>query len=215
VVRDGLASLPCLADGVGDTLDTLSYAAAVAGAGGGGCGRAGRTAGNGGERAIPLILARQAQDGNWTGESSFYTPKYTSTHWSMMLLAELQADPADERLRRGAGFMLATTEAKVAEALAKREPGWECLWGNMLHYVAYAGLGDDPPSRAGGRIPLPLGVGERVALHMELGTALWLGLGARVVGAGSAAAGAAHRARCGSATSRTAFLTGCVRPGGG
>jgi hypothetical protein len=93
---------------------------------------------------IPLILARQGQGGNWKGESSFYTPKYTSTHWSMMLLAELQADPADERLRRGAAFMLATTEKKVAEALAKREPGWECLWGNMLHYVAYAGLSDDP-----------------------------------------------------------------------
>lgn len=92
---------------------------------------------------IPLILARQAEGGNWTGESSFYTPKYTSTHWSMMLLAELQADPADERLRRGAAFMLATTEHKVAQALAKREPGWECLWGNMLHYVAYAGLSDD------------------------------------------------------------------------
>lgn len=93
---------------------------------------------------IPLILARQAEGGNWTGESSFYTPKYTSTHWSMMLLAELQADPADERLRHGADFMLATTEKKVAAALAKREPGWECLWGNMLHYIAYAGLGDDP-----------------------------------------------------------------------
>lgn len=96
---------------------------------------------------IPLILGRQAAHGNWEGESSFYTPKYTSTHWSMMLLAELQADPQDERLRRGADFMLATTAGKVEKALASGEPGWECLWGNMLQYVAYAGLSADP--RAG------------------------------------------------------------------
>lgn len=93
---------------------------------------------------VPLILARQGENGNWMGESSFYTPKYTSTHWSMMLLAELQADPADERLRRGAEFMLATTADKVGQALAEGEPGWECFWGNMLHYVTFAGLSADP-----------------------------------------------------------------------
>lgn len=93
---------------------------------------------------IPAILGRQTKMGNWQREKSFYTPKYTSTHWSMLLLVELQADPADERLRRGAGFMLTTTEQKVTEALEKGEPGWECLWGNMLHYVAYSGLSEDP-----------------------------------------------------------------------
>ena len=38
---------------------------------------------------IPTILARQTEGGNWAGEHSYYTPKYTSTHWSMMLLTEL------------------------------------------------------------------------------------------------------------------------------
>ncbi len=93
---------------------------------------------------IPVILGRQTETGNWQHEKSFYTPKYTSTHWSMLLLVELQADPADERLRRGAGFMLATTEQAVAAALEKGEPGRECMWGNMLHYVAYSGLCQDP-----------------------------------------------------------------------
>lgn len=93
---------------------------------------------------IPAILGRQTKMGSWQCEKSFYTPKYTSTHWSMLLLVELQADPADERLRLGADFMLAATERKVAEALEKGKLGWECLWGNMLHYVAYSGLSDDP-----------------------------------------------------------------------
>ena len=65
---------------------------------------------------IPAILAGQTERGNWAGEHSYYTPKYTSTHWSMTLLAELAANPADERLRRGAEFMLADTEADARKA---------------------------------------------------------------------------------------------------
>ena len=60
------------------------------------------------------ILAGQTERGNWAGEQGYYTPKYTSTHWSMTLLAELAADPAGERLRRGVEFMLADTEAERA-----------------------------------------------------------------------------------------------------
>ena len=32
---------------------------------------------------IPVILARQTERGNWADERSYYTPKYTSTHWRM------------------------------------------------------------------------------------------------------------------------------------
>jgi hypothetical protein len=89
---------------------------------------------------IAAILARQTERGNWAGERSYYTPKYTSTHWSMTLLAELAADPADERLRRGAEFMLADTEARLHEG----GHGWVCFWGNVLRYVLHAGFSDDP-----------------------------------------------------------------------
>ena len=69
---------------------------------------------------IPAILARQTARGDWANERSYYSPKYTSTHWSMILLAEFAADPTDERLRRGAEFMLADTEADAAR------PGHGC-----------------------------------------------------------------------------------------
>ncbi|PKO21965.1 MAG: hypothetical protein CVU38_11830 [Chloroflexi bacterium HGW-Chloroflexi-1] len=72
---------------------------------------------------IPAILAGQTERGNWAGEHSFYTPKYVSTHWSMTLLAELAADGQDERLRRGAEFMLADTEAGV-----RKKGHYDLLW---------------------------------------------------------------------------------------
>ena len=55
---------------------------------------------------VPVILARQTEQGNWIGEHSYYTPKYTSTHWSMTLLTELTAYGSTERMRNGANFML-------------------------------------------------------------------------------------------------------------
>ena len=89
---------------------------------------------------IPAILARQTERGNWADERSYYSPKYTSTHWRMILLAEFAADPADERLRRGTAFMLTATEADAA----RPGHGWVCFWGNLLRYAVYCGFGDDP-----------------------------------------------------------------------
>ena len=93
---------------------------------------------------IPAILARQTERGNWANERSYYSPKYTSTHWRMTLLAELAADPADERLRRGAEFMLAATAADTEADAATAGHGWVCFWGNLLRYALYCGFDDDP-----------------------------------------------------------------------
>lgn len=89
---------------------------------------------------IPALLSRQTERGNWAHERGYYTPKYTSTHWSMTLLVELAADGTDARLRRGAEFMLADTEA----AARKEGHGWVCFWGNLLRYALHCGLEGDP-----------------------------------------------------------------------
>lgn len=89
---------------------------------------------------IPAILARQTERGNWAGESSYYTPKYVSTHWSMTLLVELAADGTDERLHRGVESMLARTEAEAR----KDGHGWVCFWGNLLRYALHCGFDGDP-----------------------------------------------------------------------
>lgn len=82
---------------------------------------------------IPAILARQTSSGAWAGEHSYYTPKYTGTHWSLLLLAELHADPGDPRLAKGVDFMLNSTRP---EWLDPGRGGLACFWGNLLRYAA-------------------------------------------------------------------------------
>ncbi len=92
----------------------------------------------------PAILTQQTPAGNWAGEHGYYTPKYTSTHWSMLLMAELAADGADPRLQRGVEFMLQDTLAWLTRALEQNEHGLACFWGNLLRYALHCGRGDDP-----------------------------------------------------------------------
>ena len=92
------------------------------------------------EGPVPAILAGQTEGGDWAGEHSFYTPKYRSTHWSLLLLAELQVDGTDPRFRRGVEFMLGETAGPLAKRLAGDESGWSCLFGNVLRYICHAGL---------------------------------------------------------------------------
>jgi len=93
---------------------------------------------------IPTILAEQTKIGSWLGEHSFYTPKYTSTHWSMLLLAELAADHGDPRLKRGVNFMLETRWKLLERHLEGDAHGWTCFWANLLRYALHCGFIDDP-----------------------------------------------------------------------
>jgi hypothetical protein len=92
---------------------------------------------------IPAILAEQSESGAWRGEKSYYTPKYTSTHWSMLLLAELAADPVDGRVKAGAAQMLEATRPGLEQRVKKGAHGWTCLWANLLRYTVHAGLAQD------------------------------------------------------------------------
>lgn len=92
---------------------------------------------------VPALLARQTETGQWAGEHSFYTPKYVSTHWSMMLLTELAIDGTDARFRQGVAYMLAATAADLQKRLDVNHLGFSCFWSNMLRYTYHAGQGDD------------------------------------------------------------------------
>jgi hypothetical protein len=100
---------------------------------------------------VTTILARQTESGQWADEYSYYTPKYTSTHWSMLQLAELAADGTDSRLRRGVEFVLDTPHPLFKNTLPKRgetPPGYACFWGNVLRYALHCNLVDDPRVQA-------------------------------------------------------------------
>ena len=92
---------------------------------------------------IPVIMEQQTDSGSWAGESSYYTPKYTSTHWSMVLMAELSADSSDPRLKKGAAYMLSQTINGSVKSIDEVDHGLSCFWGNMLHYVLHSGFEDD------------------------------------------------------------------------
>ncbi len=88
--------------------------------------------------AVPAILARQSKSGSWKIDHGFYGPKFYSTHWSMLLLAELGADGRDERFQRGVEYMLDATRRPVEESLESKYYGWSCLYGNILRYTLQA-----------------------------------------------------------------------------
>lgn len=96
---------------------------------------------------IPAILSKQTRIGSWAGERTYYSPKYTSTHWSLLLLAELAADCYNTGMRRGAIFMLGETYDELQERLARGEHGLSCFWGNLLRYALHCDLDDDPRLR--------------------------------------------------------------------
>lgn len=84
---------------------------------------------------IPTILAGQTSEGNWKGERSYYTPKYFSSHWSMLLLHELSLDSMHKDFRRGIDHMLKDTQVEITEELDRKGHGFSCFWGNLLRYA--------------------------------------------------------------------------------
>ncbi len=96
----------------------------------------------------PAIMAKQTHSGRWANEHSYYTPKYISSHWSMLLLTELAVDGSDPRFRQGVEFMLGDTQARLEmmiETIREEEnPGWSCFWGNLLRYAVHGGYANDP-----------------------------------------------------------------------
>lgn len=100
---------------------------------------------------IPDMLTRQTPSGHWIGDLRYYGPKYVGTHWSMILLPELAADPDDPRLQRAVEFMLTITEKNfmLEDRFDPTVPcpdqyGFTCFWGNLLRYAAYFHHADDP-----------------------------------------------------------------------
>jgi hypothetical protein len=92
---------------------------------------------------VPAILARQTKTGAWSDERSHYTPKYVSSHWSMLLLTELSVDGNDPRFRQGVHHMLEVTADDLGKRLGSHLPDLACFWGNLLRYAFHAGMADD------------------------------------------------------------------------
>jgi len=87
------------------------------------------------------ILSHYAGDGRWEGERSYYTYKYTSTHWQLLLLAELAADGQDERIAAACRRMIDQVYDE------DRSTVFPCFHGNLIGYLHALGHGQDERMR--------------------------------------------------------------------
>jgi hypothetical protein len=93
---------------------------------------------------ISTILRRQNGEGRWNG--GHYSPKYTASHWSMLLLAEYGVDGSDARVRSAARRILEDIAAGKAGMgwVLDRDHGASCYTASVIRYVSAAGYGTDP-----------------------------------------------------------------------
>ncbi|MCK5560804.1 MAG: nitrogen fixation protein NifH, partial [Thermoplasmata archaeon] len=69
---------------------------------------------------VPRILAKQRKGGNWDDTKKFYTGKYKSTVWSLIILAELGADGGDKRIKNACEFILEWSQDRQSGGFAHR-----------------------------------------------------------------------------------------------
>jgi len=100
---------------------------------------------------VPAILDAQYPEGYWVKPGPGYSPKYRSTLWSVLFLAQLGADGRDERVRRGVDYALNHAQAENNAFACNGRPSTSihCLWGNMVRALLDLGCwGDERLGRA-------------------------------------------------------------------
>ncbi|MGZ6545126.1 MAG: nitrogen fixation protein NifH [Actinomycetota bacterium] len=95
---------------------------------------------------ISAILEAQDPEGFWVKPGSGYSPKYTSTVWSLIFLDQLGADPGDRRVRAGCEYVLEHAQASNGGFGWQQRPSTvvHCLNGNLLRSLLGFGWFDDP-----------------------------------------------------------------------
>ena len=103
--------------------------------------------------AVPQLLALQNDNGSWGEPGAFYGDKYHGTVWTLLLLAELAADPYDDRVRKACEFILShsrhesggfSVRENKKTHMGLKSTVIPCLTGNMLWSLIRLGYADDP-----------------------------------------------------------------------
>ncbi|MCC6801601.1 MAG: nitrogen fixation protein NifH [Anaerolineae bacterium] len=96
--------------------------------------------------AIPAILANMSEAGYWAEPGPGYDPKYRSTVWSIILLAQLGASAAhDARIAKACSYLLdhALTTGGQFSTTGAPSGTADCLQGNLCSALIDLGC-DDP-----------------------------------------------------------------------
>ena len=97
------------------------------------------------ESAIAAILNNQKETGYWVSEGPGYNPKYYSTVWSVIMLAQLGASAAeDQRIKKGCLYILDNALTVNGQFSGSGTPGGtvDCLQGNLCAAMLDLGIND-------------------------------------------------------------------------
>ncbi len=102
---------------------------------------------------VPAILDAQYPEGYWVKPGGGYSPKYRSTLWSVLFLAQLGATGRDARVRQAIEYVLAHSQAETGAFScyvdARPSGAIHCLWGNVVRALLDLGYwGDERLGRA-------------------------------------------------------------------
>jgi hypothetical protein len=103
------------------------------------------------EGPIATILSKMNKDGYWVKPGSSYLPKYTSSVWSIILLAELGADiTLDERIAAACAYFLDHDLMKQGQIGINGMPSGtiDCLQGNLCGSLIDLGCRDERLNKA-------------------------------------------------------------------
>lgn len=91
---------------------------------------------------VSAILAARHPDGYWVKPGHGYSPKYTSTVWQILILADLGVDGRHESIRQSCEYVLAHHQAHTGGLSITSVPGGvvHCLNGNLTHAFLALGL---------------------------------------------------------------------------
>jgi hypothetical protein len=95
---------------------------------------------------IRTILDHMQPEGYWVEPGAGYLPKYTSTVWSLVLLAQLGASAGeDERIGKACAYLLEHALCEGGQLSMNGAPSGtiDCLQGNLLWAMLELGI-DDP-----------------------------------------------------------------------
>jgi hypothetical protein len=124
---------------------------------------------------VPAILAAQHPEGYWAKAGTGYSPKYRGTLWQIILLAELGADPTDERVQRGCEYLLGHSLTTNGAFSVNQPPvpsgALHCVNGNLLYALLSLGYAGDPRVQAALNWQTQAITGEEEIHYYKSGTA--------------------------------------------
>lgn len=97
------------------------------------------------DRPISKVLAEMHPDGYWAEPGPGYNPKYFSTVWSLVLLAQLGAVAGmDSRIHKATAYFLEHGVTSHGQVTASGAPSGtaDCLQGNICHALMELGCTD-------------------------------------------------------------------------